>query len=149
MERFAQRVVMNASFFANPFLQRELLPYVTARVMKGKNIADLLEMTVCVAIDACRRGAWMDLRISTLRRVLWDLNILPVDRQSTRTDIKVAAEVLWKEHVVRAERKPDYVSSVGSSYFADQRGLFIDSLYNGTDDLHTGASPLRWNTHSR
>ena len=56
---------MNASFFANPFLQRELLPYVTARVMKGKNIADLLEMTVCVAIDACRRGAWMDLRIST------------------------------------------------------------------------------------
>ena len=106
MERFAQKAVMNAQFFANPFLQREILPYVTsAHVMKGKNIANLLEMTVCVAIDACRRGSQMDLQISTFRRVLWDLNILQVDQQFTRSDIKVAAEVLWNdEHVLWADR---------------------------------------------
>lgn len=106
MERFGQKAVMNAQFFANPFLQREILPYVTsAHVMKGKNIANLLEMTVCVAIDACRRGSQMDLQISTFRRVLWDLSILQVDQQFTRSDIKVAAEVLWNdEHVLWADR---------------------------------------------
>jgi hypothetical protein len=48
--------------------------------MRGKEIADLLEMTVCVAVDACSQGGLVDLRISKLRRILWGLRVLSVDR---------------------------------------------------------------------
>lgn len=69
----------------------------SACALEGKKIVDLLEMIVCVAIDICcqlGQGAWTDLRISVFRRILWDLEVLPADRQSTRAHIKDAAAVV-------------------------------------------------------
>jgi hypothetical protein len=60
--------------------------------MQGEEISNRLEQTVCIATDICRSNTrWLDLRVSTLQRILWDLQILQVDGGSTRADVKYAA----------------------------------------------------------
>jgi len=56
------------------------LKMMPSRAMQGRKIADLLEMIVYIATNTCSTGSWLYLWISTLRRVLWDLDILQVDR---------------------------------------------------------------------